>query len=91
MKTPTILIFLICFVIVLGIANHIVFVMASSVCEKSEVKPVRYEPQGLFGVLTKIETTEKNADGHTEICVTTGNPEYFSLLENINYLINWGR
>lgn len=90
MKTPTILIFLICFIIVLGITNHIVFVMASSVCEKSEVKPFRYESQGLFGILNKIETTEENRDGYAKLCITTGNPKYFSLLKNINYLLSLG-
>ena len=65
----------------------IVYHMAASICDKSEILPFRYESQGWLGTLTKIRTTTQNADGYARLCVRTGNPEFFKISENINYIL----
>ena len=91
MKIREVLIFLTITMGLLLIAMQIVYLMAASICDKSGVLPFRYESQGLFGQLTKIPTTPENADGYARLCISTGNPEFFKLTENINYLVNAGK
>ncbi len=88
MKIKGVLIFLVIFTILLLLAMYIVYLMAASICDESKVLPFRYESRGLFGVLTKIQTTPQNADGYGRLCVSTGNPKFFKLTENINYIVS---
>lgn len=87
MKIGVILISLAICVVLLLMSMYLVYLMAASICEKSEVLPFRYESQGLLGTLTKIPTTPQNADGYARLCISTGNPKFFKLTENINYLV----
>lgn len=87
MKIKKILILLIPLIIMVLIMNHAIFLMASSVCEKSEMKPFRYETKGFFGTLIKIETIEENNDGYSMFCIVKGNPDYFALFNNLNYIV----
>lgn len=86
-KLSTILMLLLTFSIVLLIANLVVFNMAKTIClEKKEV-PIRWESQGLFGVLTAIPTTIENADEMGKICIRTGEPSFFSLSQNLEFIL----
>lgn len=88
MKIKLLLLFLVVALIILFIANEIVYGMAKSMCEESAVRPIRYESQGLFGVLTPIETTPEKADGYGRVCTKTNEPNYWSISENIKYLVD---
>lgn len=91
MKIRLILIGLVSVALVLLMAMYIIYLTAASICEESKVLPFRYVSQGLFGqTLTKIQTTPENADGYARLCIRTGNPEFFKLTENINYIVNSG-
>ena len=83
----TIIGFIITFLLIFLLANYLIFSMCKNLCEESELKPFRYESQGLFGTLTKIETTEQNADGYAKFCIKHGEPSFWSISENMNYLI----
>lgn len=92
MKIRVILISLAICVSLLLMAMYMVYLMAASICEESKVLPFRYVSQGLFGqTLTKIPTSPQNADGYARLCISTGNPEFFKLTENINYIVNAGK
>jgi len=87
-KMSTIIFLLITFSIVLLISNFIVYSMAKSIClEKKEV-PIRWESQGLFGVLTAIPTSETNMDEMGRICIRTGEPSFFSLSQNLEFIVD---
>ena len=78
------------FVVFVGLfllCNLIVYNMASEICDEFEIRPIRYEPQGLSGILTAIETTPENADAYGEVCVKHGDPSFWYILENLNYII----
>lgn len=86
-KVSTLIFLLLTFLIVLLITNFIVYNMAKSIClEKKEV-PIRWESQGLFGVLTAIPTTIDNADEMGKICIRTGEPSFFSLSQNLEFIL----
>jgi len=84
-----ILFFLFIFLISFLIVNLFLFNLANITCTKFDVVPYRYESVGLFGTLTKIQTTEENADGHSRLCVETANgePSFFSISENMNLIL----
>ncbi len=75
------------FALLFTLANMILYCAVETICEDTIEKPFRYESQGLFGTLTKIETTEQNKDGYTKFCIKHGEPSFWSISENINYLI----
>ena len=76
--------------IFLFLANVVICDMVKSMCEESAVRPIRYESQGLFGVLTPIETTPENADGYGRICIKSREPNFWSILENLKYVVEMG-
>lgn len=83
-------IFLISFIIVFIlflIANLMMFNIAKSICQESEVKPVRYEFSGLFGTKHLIITTPENSDSYERVCIKSGTPKFFTISENINYVL----
>jgi len=92
MKLPslsTIMFFLVMFSLVLLITNTIIYFMAKEMCEKSEIKPIRWELGGLFGnQKIPIETTEGNQDSYKRICIKTGEPSFWSMNKNIEYIVN---
>lgn len=74
--------------VILFLFIHLItYNMASSICVDKELKPFRYESIGLFGTLTKIETTEENADGYSMFCIRTGEPEFWKMSENLEFIL----
>lgn len=65
----------------------VVHEIAQGICDESEVVPFRYESQGLFGTMVKIETTENNADGHARLCINWHETRFFALSDNLNYIL----
>jgi hypothetical protein len=87
-KISIILIFFLIFSIILIIANFILYDMVKLMCLEEKEVPIRWESQGLFGVLTAIPTTEENMDEMGRICIRTGEPSFFSLSENLEFAFN---
>jgi len=87
-KKYNLIIFTLIVVFSLLIANTIIYNLASEICAKSEIKPVRYELGGLFGnIKIAIVTTEGNEDGFERVCIEYGKPQFFSISENLDYII----
>ena len=62
--------------------------MASMMCVESEVKPVRYEMSGLFGnQKIPIVTIDGNHDSYERVCIRSGEPRFFSLAENLDFIV----
>ena len=65
-----------------------IYSLASSKCEESEIKPVRYVSSGLLGNQNRpVITTDANADTYMRMCSRTGNPSFFSIADNIEYIL----
>lgn len=79
--------FLVAAVLIFFFATFIIHSMATSLCDKYETQPIRYEAYGLFGELKEIPTTEANADGYGKVCIKPHQADFFDIFGNINYIV----
>lgn len=86
-KISTIVVLLLTLSIITLTANFLVYSMATKICLETEEVPIRWESQGLFGVLTAIPTTPQNMDEMGKICIKTGEPSFFSLSRNLEFIL----
>lgn len=78
----------ICFLL-LTLCNLIIYNLAKEMCDESEIKPVRYELSGLFGnEKIPIITTEGNHDSYERVCTRKGEPDFWDMSYNIEYIID---
>ena len=77
------------FFLMLTLCNLIIYNIAKEMCDESEVKPIRWELGGLFGnQKIPIVTTEGNQDSYEKVCTRRGEPDFWDMNDNIEYIIN---